>query len=129
MRFAFSLLLVWTLLPLGACDVFGDSGESSVFVSVNLLNGDSQAIHILTSDEDFDSSNRLNPGDSRIVSIEGTFEDDLATTVNIAETFRAGTNGVVSTTMICGFAGPSPDTPTSPTVFYTQAGTLDCVDW
>jgi len=125
MRFAFSLLLVWTLLPLAACDSAGS--DNQFFRTVNLINEDSQPIHILASDESFDSSNRLNPGDTRTVQLEGMLEGDIS--ASIGDTYSAGLNGTVTTTVNCSFFGASPDVPNAPTVRYTQAGILECVDW
>lgn len=125
MRFAFSLLFVFTLLPLGACD--SANPDNQFFVTVTLMNADSQAIHILASDESFDLSNRLNPGVSRTVSLQGVLEGD--SNANVNDTYSAGLNGTVTTIESCGFFGASPDVPSAPIVRYTQAGLLECVDW
>lgn len=76
------------------------------------------AIHILTAGEAFDASNRLTPGQLRQVTV------GVDGRGNAGVVFRAGLNGVVSTTVTC----PNPPTRTLKHVSWNGT-TLVCEDW
>lgn len=111
-------VLLLALLTLSSCDLFTRSG-----FSVNLINQDSQPIHLLTPGEAFGPDNRLSArgenGDSRFVNFPNGEVDDLVV-------FRAGANGVEFTRVSCAHGVTAPE---NANVYYRPSGILECEGW
>ena len=113
-RFPIAGLLLLAALPLG-CDLFSSSD-----FAVNLVNQDSQAIHILAPGDAFSPDNRLDPGANRFANFPNATGAE-------PKTFRAGANGMVFQTVTCT---PSADrAPSNANVVYRASGLLVCEDW
>ena len=110
--------LVAVLFTLSSCDSASNNGYS-----VNLVNEDSQPIHVLTPGDSFSPDNRLSAsgesGDSRFVNFPDGMVDDIVV-------FRAGQNGTVFTQTSCALRSAS---PRNANVYYRSSGILECEGW
>lgn len=81
--------------------------------TVQMVNDDVVAVHLLAPGEDFPTG-RVEPGSARSVSVEFP---------GLAVTFRAGRNGAILASLICG---PVATNEEPGIVVWSEAGTLSC---
>ena len=76
------------------CLLSTDSGGEQPEVSVSLINEADLPVHLMRTDEDFGTDNRVTPGAARTVFVKGAGDGDVVT-------FKAGRDGQVLATAQC----------------------------
>ncbi len=108
------------------CEMLVDTGPTGdTQVEVSLVNDADEAVHILTSEEDFANGNRVPSGAARSVFVRGPGESLVQ--------FRAGRNGTVLATVQCRLVRDRDgEDPGLRVVVYHEpagVGSLVCVNW